>query len=139
MNSRTRIHADLAKLKETSWKGYAIRFLFGGAVTVFAGWIAAKDGPVVGGLFLAFPAILPASVTLIRQHEDAHAAGQDAYGAVLGSIGLVAFGGMVWAASAHLASWLVLLLALAAWLAVSLIAYFVDGWRAGKQGKSARK
>jgi hypothetical protein len=132
MKSGTGIHVEPAKLKDTSWTGYAIRFLFGGAVTAFAGWIAAKYGPVVGGLFLAFPAILPASVTLVRQHEDAHAAGQDAYGAMLGSIGLLAFGGVVWATSAHLVWWLVLSLALAAWLAVSLIAYFVDRWCAGQ-------
>jgi hypothetical protein len=39
-----------------------------GAVTVIAGLIAARFGPVVGGLFLAFPAIFPASATLIERH-----------------------------------------------------------------------
>ncbi len=92
----SRIRVDIGKVKETSWKGYAIRFLFGGVVTAFTGWVAAKSGPVVGGLFLAFPAILPASVTLVREHEDADAAGQDAYGAMLGSIGLAAFGAVIW-------------------------------------------
>jgi hypothetical protein len=126
----TRIHVDLAKVKETSWKAYVIRFLFGGAVTALAGWIAAKYGPVVGGLFLAFPAILPASVTLVRDHDSEQAAGQDAYGAMLGSLGLVAFGGVIWGLSAHLPGWLVLALALAAWFAGSLTAYLVDRWRA---------
>jgi hypothetical protein len=32
------------------------------------GLIAARFGPVVGGLFLAFPAIFPASATLIEKH-----------------------------------------------------------------------
>jgi Protein of unknown function (DUF3147) len=139
MSGAPRIHADLGKVKATSWKGYAIRFLFGGAVTALAGWIAATYGPVVGGPFLAFPAILPASVTLVRRHENAQAAGQDAYGAMLGSVGLLAFGAVVWEASPHLVWWLVLLLALAAWFAASLIAYVVDRWHASTGRRSARK
>lgn len=133
----TRIRLDLSKLKETSWKGYAIRFLFGGAVTAFTGWVAAKYGPVVGGLFLAFPAILPASVTLVREHENADAAGQDAYGAMLGSVGLAAFGGMIWGVSVYLVSWLALVLALGAWLVAALVAFFLDRWRADAGSGSA--
>lgn len=130
MSNGTRIRADPAKAKETGWKGYVIRFAFGGTVTALAGWIAAKYGAVVGGLFLAFPAILPASVTLVRKHENAHAAAEDAYGAMLGSVGLVAFGAVIWRASAHLAWWLVLLLAFAAWFAGAVIAYLLDQWHA---------
>ena len=37
-------------------------------MTVVAGLIAARFGPVIGGLFLAFPAIFPASATLIEKH-----------------------------------------------------------------------
>ena len=40
-----------------------------GAITVLTGLVAKKYGPVLGGLFLAFPAIFPASVTLIEKHE----------------------------------------------------------------------
>jgi nicotinamidase-related amidase len=46
-----------------------IRFALGGAMTVIAGLIASRYGPVVGGLFLAFPAIFPASATLIEKHQ----------------------------------------------------------------------
>ena len=46
-----------------------VRFVFGGAITVGAGLLARKFGPAVGGLFLAFPAIFPASATLIEKHE----------------------------------------------------------------------
>lgn len=62
-----------------------------------------KFGPVFGGLFLAFPAIFPASATLLEKHERDKkrkagiastvrgrlAAALDARGAVMG-----AFGGM---------------------------------------------
>jgi len=37
-------------------------------MTVIAGAIASRFGPAVGGLFLAFPAIFPASVTLVEKH-----------------------------------------------------------------------
>jgi hypothetical protein len=36
-------------------------------MTAIPGWIASKYGPVVGGLFLAFPAIFPASATLVEK------------------------------------------------------------------------
>lgn len=126
MSGRAPVRARAEKVKKTSWRGYAVRFAFGGAITALAGWIAAEYGPAVGGLFLAFPAILPASVTLVRKHADARAAAQDAYGAALGSVGLVAFGAVIWGVSAHLAWWLVMLIALVAWLVVALVAYELD-------------
>lgn len=126
MSAWTAVRASAEKLKETSWKGYAVRFAFGGAITALAGWIAAEYGPAVGGLFLAFPAILPASVTLVRKHADARAAAQDAYGAALGSVGLVAFGAVIWGVSSHLLWWLVLLIALVVWLVAALITYALD-------------
>ena len=61
----------------------AIRFGFGGAVTVTTELIARTFGPEIAGLFLAFPAILPASLTLIRQNEGREAAANDALGATL--------------------------------------------------------
>ena len=42
--------------------------VLGGVMTVVAGLIAARFGPVIGGLFLAFPAIFPATATLIEKH-----------------------------------------------------------------------
>jgi hypothetical protein len=56
-------------LGQTKWYEYAIRFLFGGMITAVAGMIAKQFGPGIGGLFLAFPAIFPASATLIEKHE----------------------------------------------------------------------
>ena len=69
-------------------------------MTVVAGLIAARFGPVVGGLFLAFPAIFPASATLIEKHvrerkekagmpgarRGKEAAALDAAGAALGKL-----------------------------------------------------
>jgi hypothetical protein len=92
-------------LKQTRWHEYGVRFLLGGLATVFAGAVSARFGIVVGGLFLALPAIFCASATLIESHErrakekaglsgrrrGQQAAALDAAGALLGSIGLAAF------------------------------------------------
>jgi hypothetical protein len=64
-----RIELDVSALHRTRWSEYAVRFLFGGIVTAATGLIAKQFGPVVAGLFLAFPAIFPAGATLIEKHE----------------------------------------------------------------------
>jgi hypothetical protein len=87
--------------------GMITRFglFFGGLVTAIAGVIAKQFGAAVGGLFLAFPAIFPASATLIEETREAkegkkglhgaprgrEAASMDAGGAAMGSIGLLLF------------------------------------------------
>ncbi|MGX4773299.1 hypothetical protein ACWAUC_26275 [Bradyrhizobium guangdongense] len=99
------IKMSASALKQTHWYEYAIRFLLGGAATVFAGLVGSRCGVAVGGLFLALPAIFCASATLIESHErqtkekaglsgrwrGQQAAALDAAGAGLGSIGLAAF------------------------------------------------
>jgi hypothetical protein len=97
-----KIGLDLSALGKTKWYEYALRLAFGGSITVAAGLLAKQWGPGVGGLFLAFPAIFPASATLIEKHEKKNsnsldgtvrgreAAGLDAAGAAIGSIGLIA-------------------------------------------------
>jgi Protein of unknown function (DUF3147) len=116
--------ASLARLKQTQPREYAVRFVFGGLVTVGAGLVASAWGPVAGGLFLAFPSILPASLTLVAKHARlTAAAGADALGAVMGSLGLLAFALVGWAMSPRLPAVAVLILACAAWLIVALGAW----------------
>ena len=76
--------------KAAPWE-YVVRFVFGGIVTACAGLIAKRYGPSIGGLFLAFPAILPASLTLVKEHDGRRQAADDARGAVLGAVALFAF------------------------------------------------
>ena len=104
------VRAKWLVLKESRWHEYLLRFALGGLATVLAGAVAQFFGPDYGGLFLAFPAILCASTTLIEKHERERkqkrglrgysratdAAALDAIGAGLGSIGLVAFGLAAW-------------------------------------------
>ncbi len=129
-----KIKVDTSGLRESRWYQYLIRFIFGAAVTALAGVIAERFGPRIGGLFLAFPAILPATATLVEKHETEKkaregkngarggraAAGVDAAGAAMGSIGLVVFALIVWKKLPHGATGPVLLAATVAWCAVSI-------------------
>jgi len=76
-----------------------------------------------GGMFLAFPAILPASLTLIQEKEGTRRADREALGAILGGTSLVAFAGAGEATIGQMPGALALLLALAAWLAASFSLY----------------
>ena len=96
---------ELSALGSTSWTSYLMRFALGGAVTVAAGLIAKAFGPAIGGLFLAFPALLCAGATLIEKRErkrkakcgfdgtlrGRRAAALDATGAMPGAIALICF------------------------------------------------
>jgi len=129
-----RIQADLSTLRQTKWHDYAVRFLFGGLITALAGFIAKKFGPGIGGLFLAFPAIFPASATLIEKHEKEkkkslglkgvargrNAASIDAAGSAMGSIGLFVFALVVWQFMPRDRAWIVLGGATVLWLGVSV-------------------
>jgi hypothetical protein len=69
----------------------AIRFAFGAGIALVAAVVGAVFGPKVGGLFLAFPAVLPATLTLLERKEGTTKAWADASGGVLGAVGLAGF------------------------------------------------
>jgi len=133
------IQVDPSALGQTKWHEYALRFLFGGLITAAAGIIAKKFGPGVGGLFLAFPAIFPASATLIEKHEKQkkesvglhgierarQAVSVDGAGAAMGSIGLLVFALVVWHFVPSHAAWMVLTAATIAWLTVSVSLWLI--------------
>jgi hypothetical protein len=80
--------------KPKPWE-YALRFAFGGLIAVAAHLIAEAYGPRVGGLFLAFPAIVPASLTLMKEHDGRRATVEDAKGSCLGSLAMISFAAFV--------------------------------------------
>ena len=128
-----KVQVEPSAVTRTRWYEYAVRFVFGGLITVVAGIIAKKYGPGIGGLFLAFPAIFPAGATLIEKHEKekkedagmngmlraAQAVSADAAGASIGTIGLSVFGLLVWKTLPNYPVWLVLGGATGAWSASS--------------------
>jgi Protein of unknown function (DUF3147) len=134
---------DLSTLARTRWYEYGVRFLFGGAITVIAGLLAKRFGPIFGGLFLAFPAIFPASATLVEKHErekkrkagimnttrGRQAAALDARGATIGSIGLLCFALLAWKLLPLWNNALVLATAVSAWIGVSVLIWSARKWR----------
>jgi Protein of unknown function (DUF3147) len=128
---------NLSAIRRSQWHEYVTRFAFGGTITALAGVIAKQYGPGVGGLFLAFPAIFPAAATLIQKHEKDEkkragqkgivrarmAAGADAAGAAMGSVGLLAFSAIVWRWIARGDVVVVLCLATGAWFTVAFLVW----------------
>jgi hypothetical protein len=121
------------------WYEYALRFLLGGSITAINGFIGKKFGPLVGGLFLAFPAILPATLTLVEKHERQKkeraglngtkrgccAAILEARGAAMGAIGSLAFAVVVWQFLPGHEPWIVLAAATLSWLGVSVLLWLL--------------
>ncbi|HKT33590.1 MAG TPA: DUF3147 family protein [Nitrospira sp.] len=134
-----KITIGLSGLAQTKPLEFFLRFLFGGMVTALAGLVTSIFGPVIGGLFLAFPSIFPATATLIERHEAKKkeeagmrgrylakcAAGADAAGAAMGTIGLLVFGALVWQSSESVAVWTVLTMATIAWFGVAVIVWII--------------
>lgn len=128
-----------AGIHRSNWHEYAIRFFFGGLITAATGLIANRYGPAVGGLFLAFPAIFPASATLLEKHERRKrekfglhgtrrardAASVDASGSSIGSIGLFVFALIVMFLLPLHSPSAVMLLATLCWLAISILFWFL--------------
>jgi hypothetical protein len=115
---------DWSKITKVKPSAMAIRFGFGAVVAVVAALLGMAAGPKIGGLFLAFPAILPASLTLIEKKEGLTRAWSDASGGVLGSCAMAAFA----ATAMLLLTWspvVALLLALVAWVIVATGLYFL--------------
>ncbi len=124
-------------LRRTRWYEVVLRLLFGGLATVATGMIAKAYGPVVGGLFLAFPAIFPATATLVEKHvkekkQRAHIEGVyrargavalEARGTMMGSLGLVVFGFLLWRFLVKEPAWLILFSASAAWLVTAVLVW----------------
>jgi len=117
------IGIEISKLGAVAPKEHLIRFGFGAILAAAAGGIGMLFGPKAGGLFLAFPAILPASLTLIEKKEGKAEAWADASGGVIGAIGLAGFAGTAYLLLKAAGPVLALAAALAVWTGVSLAIY----------------
>lgn len=116
----TPIKVDSSHVRATSFQEYGVRFVFGGLATAAVGIISAGFGPSVAGLFLAFPAILVASLTLLGSHDGHAVAGADALGAVAGAVGLIAFGVVMWKLSQLVPGAVTITLAAVVWFMVAV-------------------
>jgi hypothetical protein len=133
----TPIRISLSSLREGRSYEYLVRFVLGGAATVFTGLVSSRYGASVGGLFLALPAIFCASATLIEKHEirrkkkeglagrrrGQKAAALDAAGAALGAFGMLAFA-LVFVSVVKTSIPAAFVAASLAWLVVSIAAWY---------------
>jgi CDP-diglyceride synthetase len=125
-------------LKDKSPKDYAIRFVFGASISLIAALITIKF-QLLGGMFLAFPAILPASLTLVERDAGQEAAAIDAEGAIIGALGLVAFALVAAFGINTIGAISALIAAALAWLVVSLSIYTaIMLWRAARKKELSR-
>jgi hypothetical protein len=128
------ISIDTSSLKEIRPHEYVLRFIFGGLVTLLTGLIAQRFGPSIAGLFLAFPAIFPATATLIEKHEKQRkqqigldgtnrgrsAVAVDAAGTALGTLGLLLFALFLWKFLPTHSATLILTAAALIWIATAI-------------------
>jgi len=130
---------DLKALRQTRLSETLVRFAFGGAMTAATGFIAQGFGPVVGGLFLAFPAVLPATLTLVARHSGRSKAVEEAGGAILGAVALGAFAAIGWFIAARAAAWTTILAAATVWIVTASALWVVaSGWVHTTPGSSGR-
>lgn len=78
-------------LHRTKLHEWVIRFAFGGVISLLAGYVGLKWGPAIGGLFLGFPSIFPATMTLLKNHQGRREAAEGGVGTSIGSLGLIVF------------------------------------------------
>lgn len=112
-----------SKLRQVRLRDYAVRFAMGAAISIVAAIVGKVVGVRFGGTLLAFPAILPASLTLIQEKEGTRRADRNAIGAVLGAAGLVIFAMVADATFRRMDPALALTLAVLGWFCTALLLY----------------
>lgn len=122
---------ELGRLRKVKVKDFAIRFAFGGAISVIAAVLGHLVTTRFGGVFTAFPAILVASLTLINQKDGTEPSAENAEGGVAGALALALTALVLALTLAALTGALSLLLALAVWLVLAVAFYALGvmiGW-----------
>lgn len=138
MSQERRFAADWSAWRGMSRRSMAIRFGFGALLSVVAGGVGLAAGPLVGGAFLAFPAILPATLSLLEKDDGERAARDDDDGALLGSLALIGFAVVAWKLLPS-GALIALLAASAAWLAAALVFYVASHALKRRERRPARK
>jgi len=122
------IAIEAGRMRDVRARDLAIRFAFGAVTSIAAALISLAFGARAGGLLLAFPAILAASLTLIENEDSAADAREDARGAVVGAVALGAFAATGSALFTIVPGAVALAVASLAWATVAVGLYFLL-WR----------
>jgi hypothetical protein len=114
---------QLGKLRDVRPRDLVIRFIAGAVTSIAAGLLTLAFGARAGGILLAFPAILGASLTLIEEQEDSAEAREDARGAVMGGCALALFAAIAAVTLGTTKPVIALLLATAGWFIGAIVGY----------------
>jgi hypothetical protein len=125
---------DVGALREIRPAALAIRFAFGAAVSIAAGLVGVLAGKTAGGVMLAAPAVVPATLTIIEKREGRDAAVTETQGAVPGAVALIGFALVAAVSMTAIPLAAALLASLATWIVVAVGAYvaqsfFSPAWR----------
>jgi hypothetical protein len=115
---------SLETLREVRWGQMAVRFIFGATTSLASGGVSLLFGARPGGILLAFPAILAATLTLIEKEEDSEDAREDARGALAGAAALAAYAGAVALLIGRVPGVVALATAAVTWLVLTCGLYF---------------
>lgn len=120
---------QLRKVRQVRPRDLGIRFIAGAITSVVSGVLTTTVSARVGGVFLAFPAILGASLTLIAEQEDSAEAREDARGAMIGGCAMALFAAVAALGFGDPAGGVVLVLATVAWFAGAIGGYLLVWFR----------
>jgi Protein of unknown function (DUF3147) len=113
------VAVEPGRLSDVGWRDVAIRFVFGALTSALAATVGVVASAKWAGPFLALPAILAASLTLIADEESRKRAREDARGAVLGALALLVFAAVGAGLFTRIPAGWVLLMATVAWCVVA--------------------
>jgi uncharacterized membrane protein len=113
----------LSAVRDVPRRDLAIRFAFGAGISTAAAIIGLAAGARIGGVFLAFPAILPATLTLLEKEDSKRTAENDDVGSILGAAALAVFGVVTWLLVRHDGAPVGLVAAAVAWLGTAVALY----------------
>jgi hypothetical protein len=129
---------QLGNVRQVRVRDLGVRFIAGALTSIAAGGVTLAFGARTGGLFLAFPAILAASLTLIEEQENSAEAREDARGAVIGGCAMATFAAIAALTFVKLNGFVALGLATFGWLAVALLGYAVAWFRRAGLSRTSR-
>jgi hypothetical protein len=119
---------DVGALAKRSPSDYLTRFAFGAGISAAAAVAGLVFGVKLGGVLLAFPAVLPAALTLIERKDGRHEAAVDATGAILGAFAMIGFALTAAWALPRFSAGIAVALSGAAWLAIAATLYVLIVW-----------
>ncbi len=120
-----KVGVSLTAARQEPPRDLLIRFFFGAAISAVAGVFSLAFGIELGGIFLAFPAILPATLTLVEKEEKEKKAEDLDVGAMMGAAALIGFAIVGWRLFPAIGAPPTLAAAGAAWLIAAVAMYLL--------------